>query len=117
MRENTCPIFRNSFFKKISQFLQYKVKMEQDLCIDIGKFDPSEVDLAKPADTVQEYIKQVIVTRDNLPDVAVAQNVDRSKFKTPTCLVPTDVSASAVCSFTPPTEWSQLKVIDFFIKI
>ncbi|KAI6182579.1 Gem-associated protein 2 [Aphelenchoides bicaudatus] len=86
--------------------------MEQQAIIDVGDFNRSEIDLNKPANDAAEYIKQVIVGREQCPDVVVA-NVDRSKFKKPTCLVPTDASASAVCSFTPSVEWSQLKVDNF----
>jgi hypothetical protein len=84
--------------------------MEQGAVIDVGDFDRSEVDLNKPASTVKEYIKQVIVSREQCPDVVVA-DVDRSKFKKPKSLVPTDESISAICQFTPAIEWSQLKVI------
>jgi len=82
--------------------------------IDIGNFDRSEVDLTKPASSVKEYIRQVIVSREQCPDVVVA-DVDRSKFKKPTCLVPADESASAICLFTPPIEWSQRKVDNFSV--
>lgn len=98
--------------------------MEQEpALIDIGKFDRSgrsfcsqlcsilfsEVDLNRPAANATEYIKQVIVSREQCPDVVVVDDVDRSKFK-PVCLIPKDDSASAVCSFKPSIEWSQVKV-------
>jgi hypothetical protein len=84
--------------------------MEPQAIIDVGEFDHSKVDLTKPANTVEEYIKQVIVTRESCPEVVVAENIDRSKFKKPISLVPIDESISATCEFMPSKEWSQLKV-------
>ncbi|KAI6203099.1 hypothetical protein M3Y94_00517300 [Aphelenchoides besseyi] len=89
--------------------------MEQEAIIDVGNFDHSSVDLNKPAGTVEEYIKQVIVSRERCEEIAVATNIDRSQFKKPISLVPVDDSTSASCSFTPPLSWSQAKVDNFTV--
>ncbi|KAI6241222.1 putative Survival of motor neuron protein-interacting protein 1 [Aphelenchoides fujianensis] len=89
--------------------------MEQEAIIDVGEFDRRAVDLSKPAATVEEYIKQVIVSRERCEDVAVAKDLDRSRFKPAACGIPADESIRASCSFTPPLEWSQLKVDNFAI--
>jgi hypothetical protein len=85
--------------------------MEQEVIINIGDFDHSAINLEKPADTSEEFIKQVIVERERCADIAVAKNIDRSKFKKPTSVVPEDLAAMASCSFAPPLQWSQTKVV------
>ena len=84
--------------------------MDQEAVIELEHFDHDAIDLDKPAGTVEEYIKQVIVSRERCAEIAVAENIDRSNFKKPTCVVPTDVAASVGCSFAPPAQWCQAKV-------
>lgn len=52
------------------------MEMGQDAFYEPGTFDRGSVNLNKPPTTVDEYMKQVIVSRESIPVVAVANNYE-----------------------------------------
>ncbi|CAD5210541.1 unnamed protein product [Bursaphelenchus xylophilus] len=84
--------------------------MEQEAIYNAGRFDRAKVDLTKPPRNVEEYMRQVIVSRERCEDIAVAKETV-TVIKTPTIVIPQH--EEAVCSFAPSREWVQSKVENF----
>ena len=82
--------------------------MDQEKCYHVDDFDPSTVNLAQPATTVDEYLKQVVVNRMNCTDVAFAK-IHPSKIKSQSgILLSGDLISSRTndkCPFAPDRKW------------
>ncbi|CAD5207157.1 unnamed protein product [Bursaphelenchus okinawaensis] len=85
--------------------------MEQEPIYAVEKFDKSKVDLSKPARNVEEYMRQVIVSREQMQDVTVAKESVR-EIKKRTVFIPQD-EEEPVCSFVPSAEWREVKLANF----
>ncbi|KAL3123769.1 hypothetical protein niasHT_009982 [Heterodera trifolii] len=94
--------------------------MEQEAFYTVGEFDRSKIDLNKPAMTVEEYMQQVVVGRELLPDVAVASPEVLKRFSA-TPLRKSLTNLPGICDdsrtftsrFGPNKEWCVAKSNDF----
>uniref|UniRef100_A0AC35GW01 Gem-associated protein 2 n=1 Tax=Panagrolaimus sp. PS1159 TaxID=55785 RepID=A0AC35GW01_9BILA len=84
--------------------------MDQEKCYHVEVFDPSSIDVSRPATTVDEYLKQVVVNRMNCTEVAYAK-IDSSKIKT------TIATAAPIlndkCLHAPNRKWQDEFIIRF----
>lgn len=88
--------------------------MEQDVFYKVSPFDRKSVDLSKPATSVDDYMRQVIVSRESIPTVAVAANykeiVSNGGPKKPS-LIGCDDTLPRTSRFLPGKGWNILKVL------
>uniref|UniRef100_A0A915DKB8 Gem-associated protein 2 n=1 Tax=Ditylenchus dipsaci TaxID=166011 RepID=A0A915DKB8_9BILA len=81
--------------------------MDQEVFFDVDNFDRTKVDLNKMPTTVEEYMRQMVVSRENCPVVATANPEDIPLFKkAKQNIVPLDKSIDCVCEFAPGREWN-----------
>ena len=89
--------------------------MDQDVFYKVAPFDREAVDLSKPAMTVEEYMQQVVVSRELVSEVSVATGLDLPKQTLQGVPILKDGSGNGkmICSrFTPPGghKWNIAKV-------
>lgn len=85
--------------------------MDQEAIYDPGHFDHASVDLEKTPSSVDEYMKQVIVSRERC--AAVTKATTLVEIKQHKAVIPHDVSKDALCVHAPGKEWCQAKVGSF----
>uniref|UniRef100_A0A914D8T5 Gem-associated protein 2 n=1 Tax=Acrobeloides nanus TaxID=290746 RepID=A0A914D8T5_9BILA len=89
--------------------------MEQGVFFEVGDFDRSKVNLDKTATSAEEFLKQMIVGREQCPEVIKA-NLDPQKLKPPSNQIPLDPSRGLVCPLAPGKEWANHMSNDFSMK-
>uniref|UniRef100_A0AC34EZX2 Gem-associated protein 2 n=1 Tax=Panagrolaimus sp. ES5 TaxID=591445 RepID=A0AC34EZX2_9BILA len=84
--------------------------MDQERCYHVDVFDPSTIDLNRPATTVDEYMKQVVVTRMNCTEVAYTK-IDPDKIKKP--IIQSAPTINDKCLYAPNRKWQDKFIIRF----